>query len=111
MQLFLNIVIAMLLKKYFHILFLVGIITLKILSVPLHMYFNHNGSDDHQDTCELCEHAIQNQDLDTYKAVVLHTVALFNKDSYSQEKNYYKSVYKKSLLTTIRFGRPPPSLV
>lgn len=85
-------------------------VVLKVSSSALHIYIDHKDADDVQDKCELCEYAVQNQDMDAY-VPVLHFELVLLDDNFSEEKNFYHSVDRKIALTSILFGRPPPSIL
>lgn len=96
-------------NKFFPILVLVGILALKISSAAVHMQLHHGEADDHQNQCELCEFALQNQDLDSEVlefSVELPTTFVAYPD--------LVATYNNPTSTTVRtftlFGRPPPSI-
>lgn len=100
----------MTMKKYLHIVFLVTVIVLKVASASLHIYLDHNDADTSGEKCELCEHAIHNQDLDSDIPDEFASVeVIFSNFAFPQ--NLYISVHKKFTINSYRFGRPPPSLV
>jgi len=95
----------MALKKYLHIFLLLGVITFKLSLVVLHVHLSHQDND--QEVCELCEHALQNQDLDALNAISSYEEITVIKDQFDQII-IFKSVNKKSTFDYTCFGRPPP---
>jgi len=74
--------------------------------MALHIYVHHD--DENEETCELCIDALENQDTDSYIPIQLSIVEL-QINNFSEQKNYYKSIYRKLSIDNFRFGRPPPS--
>ena len=99
----------MAMKKFLQILFLVVVIVLKVSSVAFHIYVQH-GDDMHQDKCELCEYAVNNQDIDSDIPEQYNNIELLSY-IFSEQKDFYKSVNKRLSIDNTCFGRPPPSLI
>jgi len=78
--------------------------------MALHVYVHHADEDESEEKCELCVDAVQNQEIESFAAVQLSILEL-NTFNFSEQKNSYKSVFKKTSIDSYRFGRPPPSLV
>lgn len=95
-------------KKHFHIFLLVGVILLKLSSVMLHQYIDHNDAASHGDVCELCEYAVHNQDVDSGNTLAFCEIEAYAVTPFVKE-NFYKSIYKKQIADQVLFGRPPPS--
>lgn len=95
-------------KNYLHFLLLTTIIVLKLSSMALHIYVHHD--DDQEENCELCVDALTNQDIDSSipEQLGIIDIPTFN---FSEEQNFYKSVFIKLSTDNVLFGRPPPSLI
>ena len=94
-------------KKFFPVLILVGILALKISSAAIHMQLHHGEADDHQDQCELCEFALQSQELDSEVHdfyIELPTPLV----TYPDLVVSYDSPIDTEVRTFTLFGRPPP---
>ncbi len=100
----------MAIKNFLHIAFLVTAIVLKVSSVSIHMFVEHNEGEASGEKCELCEHAIHNQELDSDTPEQYTSIEIFF-TNYANQNNLYKSIAPSVAIDSSLFGRPPPSLV
>lgn len=97
-------------KNFLHIAFLMTAIVLKVASTPIHLYVEHGEDETTGEKCELCEHAIHNQELDADIPEDYASIEAFY-TYYAEPINLYRSIARQLAIDTSRFGRPPPSLV
>lgn len=95
-------------RKYLHILFLVALIALKVSAV--HVYFHNCDEEEHMDDCELCEHAIYNQNIEFSTPTQFHSFEIDHTSTFCQLESHYESVCITTFINDTHFGRPPPSL-
>ncbi len=100
----------MVMKKYLQVSILIGLIALKVSSAALHMYLHHGNNPDQEEKCELCEHAIQNQDIDSDISIAFNDLE-FAYYNFSEQKDFYKSIVHKSTFYSTLFSRPPPASI
>ena len=95
-------------KKNVFLLILLGLISLKVASAAIHIYVHHGG--DHQDyeDCELCEHAINNQEFELYSPTAYQQPAAEFRPVFVSQHTFYYSRALKSSLYDDKFCRPPP---
>jgi len=95
-------------KKHLHILFLVVLIAFKFSAV--HVYLHNCDDEGDVADCELCEHAIFNQNIEFSTPSQFPNFEIDLTPIFFQRKNHYESVCIATLIDDIHFGRPPPSL-
>ncbi len=93
-------------KRFLHILLFVTLIVLKASAAPVYLHSCHD--DEHIDDCELCEHAIHNQNIEFSTPPQFQIFEIDSTPILYQHKNHYESVYIKTHIIDLRFGRPPP---
>lgn len=95
-------------KNYLHFFLLTASIVIKLSSMALHLYVDHE-DDLSEEKCELCVDAINNQELESFTAADFPSLEVYSFDFFEQI-NTYKSVCKKPSLGNALFSRPPPTL-
>ncbi len=98
-------------KKNVCSLVLLALIALKVSAAALHIYLHHGHEDEHMEVCELCEHAMYNQNIEFSTPVEFHNLEVDYSPTFCQLENSYDIIFIKLPVDNTRFGRPPPSLV
>lgn len=101
----------MTLKKIVYTLILLTLIVLKVSSAALHIHLHHGHNDNHEDSCELCEYAINHQNIEFSLPVELQFVKDNKEFVFDRQNNFYKDVYLITFFEDVIFVRPPPILV
>lgn len=97
-------------KKDLYILLLLALIAFKVSSVAIHNHLHHSHDDEHEDNCELCEHALYHQNVEFFAPADFPSIRVDNAPHFHQQKDSYKSVCVAPVFNKTLFGRPPPLL-
>lgn len=98
-------------KKYVYFPVLLALIVLKVSFTILHVYVHNELEAEHTDSCELCEHAIYNQNIEFSTPEQLHSLEADYTPVFCQLERSYDSIFIKLQVDNTLFCRPPPSLV
>lgn len=96
-------------KNYLHFFILMAAIVIKISSMAMHFYVDHT-DDLTEEKCELCVEAINNQELESFTPIEFSTLEVYT-SHFSEQINFYNSVFRKPSLGNTLFGRPPPEVI
>ncbi|WP_350285978.1 hypothetical protein [uncultured Croceitalea sp.] len=96
----------MALKKHFFPLILLALIAFKVSA--LHVYLHHS-DEEHDDDCELCEHAIYHQIIEFSTPADFELVRIDYTPHFNQQEPYHDSVHVSAFFDNTLFVRPPPA--
>ena len=99
----------MAMRKAVYSIILLALISFKVTSTAIHIHLHHQHDPNHEDTCELCEHAINHQDLEftippSAYSIEDSTILDFNTINVFLPDAWVSTIHGKTLLI-----RPPPS--
>jgi hypothetical protein len=93
-------------RKYSYMLFLIVLIAFKVSAIQLYL---HDCSDDRNvNDCELCEHAIHNQNIEFSTTPKFHSFEIDIIPFFPQPESHYNSICISIPINDTYFGRPPP---
>ena len=97
-------------RKFFYSIILLALIAFKVNSATLHNYLHHGNDGEQEEQCELCEHAINHQNLEfpfAYLAEIPTNKAI---PHFSTTPIRVESLEVSGYFITQFFTRPPPSI-
>ncbi|GAA3514403.1 hypothetical protein GCM10022393_30430 [Aquimarina addita] len=93
-------------KEFLHMLFFVTLIALKVSAASIYLHDCHN--DEHMDDCELCDHAIHNQNIEFSTPPQFQDFEIDTTPVSYKHENHYEPVYITTTVINLLYGRPPP---
>ena len=97
-------------RKHLFLLILLALISLKVASAAIHVYTHHIGDNAHIEDCELCDHAINNQELEFDTPTPGNQPEATPLFIATKQEIFYQSGYTPSSIYNDQFCRPPPRL-
>ncbi|MEM8509730.1 MAG: hypothetical protein AAF717_17995 [Bacteroidota bacterium] len=99
-------------RKILYATFLVALIAFKVSAMAIHFHFHHeHDHEEHQETCELCEHALEFINTAFSPTVATPLVEVGFPVNFNLPKTGYNSVCIVAGTDSTLFGRPPPVLL
>ena len=100
----------MVVRELFYSLILLALIAFKVGSTSIHNYLHHGFDDEHIEQCELCEHAINHQNLEVPFANQIEVPTNKIVFHLSMAPISAESLEASSYSIAQLFTRPPPFL-
>lgn len=99
--------LLMAMKKHLYTFVLLVLLAFKVTAITA--YF-HCSDETHFEDCELCEHAIQNQNVSFLVPPQTLAPKATNATIFCQGINHYETTFIATAVDDVFYGRPPPFL-